>query len=75
MLCTIWAGSKMWRRVRASVIVAKVTLRRLVGTPEGDFLHSGAGWCWESEKIDWQEPCKFDCQLVRTIFYFFAVPC
>jgi len=28
------------------------------------------GWCWQREKIDWQEPRKFDCQLVQTIFIF-----
>jgi len=28
------------------------------------------GWCWEREKIDWQETPKFDCRLVRTIFLF-----
>jgi len=28
------------------------------------------GWCWQREKIDWQEARKFDCQLVRTIFSF-----
>jgi len=28
------------------------------------------GWCWEREKIDWQEPGKFDCRLVGMIFYF-----
>jgi len=28
------------------------------------------GWCQEREKIDWQEVCKFDCWLVRTIFIF-----
>jgi len=22
------------------------------------------GWCWQREKIDWQEPRKFDCRLV-----------
>jgi len=26
--------------------------------------------CQEREKIDWQEPRKFDCRLVRTIFIF-----
>jgi len=26
------------------------------------------GWCQQREKIDWQEPSKFDCWLVRTIF-------
>jgi len=30
----------------------------------------GVGWCQQREKIDWQEPRKFDCWLVRTIFYF-----
>jgi len=34
--------------------------------PYGNFV----GWCWEREKIGWQEPCKFDCQLVQTIFIF-----
>jgi len=28
------------------------------------------GWCRQREKIDWQEPGKFDCRLVRTIFIF-----
>jgi len=28
------------------------------------------GWCRQREKIDWQEPSKFDCWLVRTIFIF-----
>jgi len=28
------------------------------------------GWCWEREKIDWKESCKFDCQLVQMIFIF-----
>jgi len=32
--------------------------------------HSKVGWCWEREKIDWQELRKFDCQLVWTIFIF-----
>jgi len=30
----------------------------------------GLGWCREREKIDWQEPHKFGCRLVRTIFLF-----
>jgi len=30
----------------------------------------GLGWFQLREKIDWQEPRKFDCQLVRTIFIF-----
>jgi len=25
-------------------------------------------WCRQREKIDWQEPPKFDCQLVQTTF-------
>jgi len=41
MLCVIWAGSRMWCRARARVIVANVTLRQPVRTPEGDFSHSG----------------------------------
>jgi len=28
------------------------------------------GWCRQREKIDWQEPRKFDCRLVRMIFIF-----
>jgi len=28
------------------------------------------GWCRQREKIDWQEPRKFDCWLVWTIFIF-----
>jgi len=28
------------------------------------------GWFWQREKIDRQETCKFDCQLVQTIFIF-----
>jgi len=31
---------------------------------------SWLGWCRQREKIDWQEPRKFDCRLVRTIFIF-----
>jgi len=25
------------------------------------------GWCQQREKIDWQEPRKFDCRLVRML--------
>jgi len=32
------------------------------------------GWCQQREKIDWQEPLKFNCQLVRSIFIFFVIP-
>jgi len=36
-----------------------------------ELCHAPAhGWCREREKIDWQEPRKFDCRLVRTIFIF-----
>jgi len=28
------------------------------------------GWCWQREKNDWQEPRKFGCLLVWTIFIF-----
>jgi len=30
----------------------------------------GVGWCQQREKIDWQEPHKFDCRLGQTIFIF-----
>jgi len=33
-------------------------------------LGTTVGWCRPREKIDWQEACKFDCRLVRTIFIF-----
>jgi len=32
-------------------------------------------WCRQREKNDWQEPRKFDCRLVRTIFIFCVVLC
>jgi len=35
-------------------------------------LALGLGWCRQREKSDWQEGGKFDCRLVRTIF--FVVP-
>jgi len=25
-------------------------------------IDEGLGWCWQREKIDWQEPRKFDCR-------------
>jgi len=31
------------------------------------------GWCWQREKIDWQEARKFDCWC--GLFLFFVVPC
>jgi len=33
-------------------------------------IDEGLGWCQEREKIDWQEPGKFDCWLVWMIFIF-----
>jgi len=53
----------------------------------GAEIGEALGWCQQREKIDWQEPRKFDCPLVRTIFIvnlivgwcgrflFFVVPC
>jgi len=43
-----------------------------LGSPTfiGDNYCEQLGWCQQREKIDWQEPSKFDCQLVRTIFIF-----
>jgi len=40
--------------------------------PQGfplQYLLCLARWYRQREKIDWQEQCKFDCQLVRTIFF------
>jgi len=34
------------------------------------YLTAKKGWCSEREKIDLQEPCKFDFQLVWRIFIF-----
>jgi len=34
------------------------------------FMGPRLGWCQEREKIDWQEPGKFDCWLVWMIFIF-----
>jgi len=45
-----------------AVVIMVIFLRRMRGTR--------VGWCWEREKIDWQEARKFDCRLVRTIFIF-----
>jgi len=38
------------------------------------YLGISLGWCREREKIDWQEPRKFDCWMVRTIFIFCCPP-
>jgi len=53
MLCVIWAGSRMCWRARARVIVAKVTLRGPVGTPEGVFSHSGG----KARAPNWEKDC------------------
>jgi len=38
------------------------------------FFTQMVGWCRQREKIGWQEPGKFDCRLVRTIFNFCCPP-
>jgi len=34
------------------------------------FEYPTIGRWWQREKIDWQEPCKFDCWLELDEFYF-----
>jgi len=31
------------------------------------FLVRTIGWCQQREKIEWQQPRKFDCRLVRRV--------
>jgi len=54
-MCVIWMGLRMWWRTRAGVIVAKVTLRWPVETPEGDFSHSGG----RARVPNWEITCAW----------------
>jgi len=40
------------------------------GKKKAVFVGYSLGWCQQREKFDLEEPCKFDCWLVRMIFIF-----
>jgi len=48
----------------------RAALLNKLSLPSSSLAAGITGWCREREKIDWQETCKFDCQLARTIFNF-----